>query len=151
MSAANICGATLASSSTKLESNSGPELIPCFGSLENVGSSSLVTSMLPPSIFCFCSGLDISAVVLLCSGARLREELSRLDDLLMESILLFAICPESRLLLLMPSASSLSTFSVGYWTGKSCEEGKTIAWPLENSIDLPLPSNDVFGSSGISG
>ena len=64
MLAANICGATLASSSTKFDSNSDPELIPCFGSLEDVGSSS-------------------------------REEVSRIDELLMESILFVSICPES--------------------------------------------------------
>jgi len=117
MLAANICGATLALSSTKFDSNSDPELIPCFGSLEDVGSSS-------------------------------REEVSRIDELLMESILFVSICPESPLL---SFASSLSTFSVGYWTGgKTGEEGKTIAWPLENSIDRPVPF-DVCGSSGIFG
>ena len=150
MSAAKICGATLASSSTNLESNSGTELIPCSASLEEVGSSSLVTSMLPSSNLCFCSGLNISPVVLLCSGAsRLREELSLFEDLLMESILLFSSCPGSPLSL-MSFASSLPTSSVGYWTGKSSEEGKTISWPLENSIDLPFPS-DVFCCSGMAG
>ena len=117
MLAANICGATLALSSTKFDSNSDPELIPCFGSLEDVGSSS-------------------------------REEVSRIDELLRESILFVSICPES---LLLSFASSLSTFSVGYWTGgKTGEEGKAIAWPLENSMDRPVPF-DVCGSSGISG
>ena len=146
MSAANNCGATLASSLTKLESNFGPEvaeLIPCVGSLVDVGSI-----MLPSTDFF--SDLDIPPVVLLCSGAtRLREELSRLDDLLVESILLFFNCTKSTLLL-MPVGSILLVFSVGSWTGKSSEEGKTISWPFENSIDRPVPS-EVFGCSGITG
>ena len=50
----------------------------------------------------------------------------------------------------MSLASLLPTFSVGCWTGTIGEEGKTIAWPLENSTDRPFPF-DVFNSSGVSG
>ena len=92
----------------------------------------------------------MDAAVLFCSGAKLREEVSLIDDLPMESILFVSICPESPLWMSMSLDSSLPTFSVGYWTGESGDEGKTIACPLENSIDRPFPFN-VFGSSGFSG